>query len=455
MIDDDADERRARTEACSAWQRQADAGSMPLVGVVGSWTATSVLALTLVLVTLRMLGAVQSGAADLAVGSIGVAMALALLGGSWLLMRRGRRAVRSWIERAREADVEAHCPRCDAPLLARGAECSGARACGACGATLRESEGLLILAHRDSAWRQRRWSGAARARLSAVRRPTVLLLGPATLVPATLAAIYVLAAAAGASGASVGPPVSGETAFAPGEPTEGRAFADPEPEERLPSGAWTRAAAPMWLSTQVLALRGSHFAFGAIVNTSDDRAFVVFADGDTRWVSRDQLAAPELAEGDRIEIFDGARFVQGTLRERIGEALRVRLDGGDEVWTSVARLRARADAAHVRGEGLEGRVPPGSWVEIEVDQGVWRPGLVVDGLGEPLRVALSDGSAHQAERRRTRPQHVGPGVEVWVDGWREPVLVARRVGHALAVVDARGRRSWTALSRVRRRIVAP
>jgi hypothetical protein len=49
-----------------------------------------------------------------------------------------------------------------------------------------------------------------------------------------------------------------------------------------------------------------------------------------------------------------------------------------------------------------------------------------------------------------RAQRIGPGIRVWVEGWPRPVIVASRVGDALAVVDETGARRWTALSRVRR-----
>ena len=98
-------------------------------------------------------------------------------------------------------------------------------------------------------------------------------------------------------------------------------------------------------------------------------------------------------------------------------------------------------------------MPPGAWIEAEVGPGVYRPGIAVDAREGPdrLLVATSDGAERWVERDAVSAQQLGPGARVWVDGRSAPALVAARVGHALAVVDPDGTRSWTSLARVRRR----
>src|SRR5690606_70984 len=117
---------------------------------------------------------------------------------------------------------------------------------------------------------------------------------------------------------------------------------------------------------------------------------------------------------------------------------------------SASQVRVRSDAAHIRGAGLHSDVPPGAWVEARVEGAVWRPGLAVGADIARSWVTFSDGTGRWVSSRDVRPQRLGPGVRVWIDGWSESAVVAARIGHALAVVTDDGSRGWTALSRVRR-----
>jgi hypothetical protein len=213
----------------------------------------------------------------------------------------------------------------------------------------------------------------------------------------------------------------------------------------------TRRHAALSVGTQVLARREEALAYelAVIVRVDGARAFVVYADGRSAWIGERDVLAPELAAGDAVQAWNGSRFVPAEIVERVGPALRVLRADGVRTWTSDARVRVRGDAMHARGEGIDSDVPSEAWIEARIDD-AWRPGIAVWRRMGRVQVALSDGSAHWLDIDEVRPQRIGPGVRVRVDGWPRSVIVAARIGHALAVVDEDGTRSWTALSRVAR-----
>jgi len=213
-----------------------------------------------------------------------------------------------------------------------------------------------------------------------------------------------------------------------------------------PVGETTRRRAPLLIGTQVLASRagGPYHELAVIVRVREHTAFVVYAEGSSAWVRARDVLVPEVAVADAVEMFDGVRFVPGIIRARLGSALLV-----DGAWSSVSRMRVRVDATHVGGEGRTSEVPPDAWVEARVDD-AWHPGVSVDSIELRQRVVLGDGTGRWFGPEDLRPQQLGPGARVWVEGRDEPHIVAARVGHALAVVAPGGDRSWTSLARVRR-----
>ncbi len=443
-----------RREARRAWEEEALRAVLPplsslllcaVVVLAGAFTLGGV-ALRMALLHTGRTGAIVTTLA------VGLTLAALLVVVPLRALWRGRTRAKSAVASARAARTSgASCPRCGAPLLARAHHEAGARSCGGCGATLLEAEGLLVAHASEPRWRELRWRAGARARLALPPRAS-WPLSPALLVACTVAglgALWMTAALLGGAPPSI---VEAPLALDRQVSMHATAHAASEPAA-LPAGTSTRPRAPLWMGTQVLARRGRgpYHELAVIVRVDAARAFVVYASGASAWVGPRDLLAPELAEGDAIEIAEGAGFAPATLAGRVGEALEVRRADGTTLWTSAAVVRVRSDARHAMGEGLADDIPAGAWVEAR-DHGVVRPALQVEASpdGAQALVAFSDGSARWVARDDVEVQRIGPGVLVWVDGAREPMIVAARVGHALAVVSRGGERSWTALSRVRR-----
>ncbi|MCB9598344.1 MAG: hypothetical protein H6719_36860 [Sandaracinaceae bacterium] len=407
-------------------------------------TGSVTVALVAQVMARRVAGADALGLAVSIALALGVALGLPLA-----LTRRSRRRLDREIAEARARAGSVDCPRCARPLLARGPDVVARRTCGHCAAPLLEAEGLLVVDLADSGHRAARWSAAARHRLRHVRPRRE---GPVLWFATSLLGLAVLAVGARVAGVGAGSTPLLEMALGThaDRPIDGTARARNDDDEGsvLPVGPATRPRAPLWVGTQVLARRGAGpwHQLAVIVRVSPPSAFVVFADGDADWVGADGLLAPEIAVGDRVQIYDGRRYVAAAVTERLGPAVRA-----DAVWTSMGRLRIRVDALHATGEGRESDVPLDAWVEAEVEPGQWRPGVTVRTEGLRRLVALSEGAARWFEHEEVRAQGVSPGAWVWTDDRRAPRLVAARVGHALALVDDRGDRGWAALSQVRRR----
>lgn len=442
-----------RREAERAWSEEARRAVMPpfaslfllcVVVIVGALTLAGVAVRLSLLFEGRPLAVTTTLA-------VGLALAAALVVVPVVGLVRSRARARVAIASARGARTGACCPRCDAPLLARGDDDAGTRSCGGCGAALLEAEGLLIVHASEPRWRELRWRASARGRL-ALPSSVPWQLSPSLWTTCTIAGLGVLWASAAALGGAPPSTVEAPLALDRQVSMHGTARASSEAPS-LPAGASTRARAPLWIGTEVLARRGQepYHELAVIVRVDVPRAFVVYASGASGWVRARDLLAPELASGDALEIAEGAGFVPVELVDRIGEALHVRRADGSTHWTSAASMRVRSDARHHTGEGLDDEIPPGAWIEVR-DGTVLRPALQVEASddGERAYVAFSDGSARWIDEDDVLVQGIGPGVRVWVDGASAPMIVAARVGHALAVVGADGARSWTALSRVRR-----
>lgn len=394
---------------------------------------------------------------------VGAALVLTIVGGPLVIARRRRQAARA--ARARAPRVS-RCPRCSAPIGARGEDEAAARECGACGGALLEAEGLIIAHARDAEWRRRRWRGQARAQLKGAghagsaavgappRRAGEWALSPMLWIGGSAVALGIIWTSAAALGGQGLEAPLGLDRQVPLHPLS----LEPASSARADTselGPPTRPRAPLWTGTSVLAAHGApHYHEPAvIVRVDEPSAFVVYASGESAWVHARELYAPHLAVGDAVEVRDGDAFVRAQLLRRIGSAALVSDESGRERWTSLARLRVRSDARHAPG-GADGRssseVPADAWVEARVG-GSMRPGIVVERAadGASARVVLSDGSARWIARGDLERQRIGPGARLSVEG-RGSRIVAARVGDALAVLDARGRRSWTSLARVRR-----
>lgn len=440
---------RWRAEAERAWRSAARARRWPSLAeraLLAAVAVASALAFAAIAARLALLGEVPG-----AIPVLGAALALLFAVGPWIAWRAARRRAERDLGRARARRVGLRCPRCEAPLLAHDSEHAGERDCGACGGRLIEARGLAIAGASDPEVREARWRAQALARI-APSPPPWSCSGRLWLAGAALGigGLWGCAAAVSGPGALRAPLgyVREVPRLSAPRSAEGRASAAAEAE--LPSGRATRPLAPLWVGTQVLARKGDGSAWhhlAVIVRARGGEAFVVYADGDSDWVERRGILAPELARDDVIEVWDGARWVPARVRERVGPALR--LEGSGAEWTSAARVRVRVDAPHERGQGRRYEIPPGAWVEARLGE-VWRPGLAVDQARRRLFVALSDGTRRWFHEDDVRAQQLGPGARVYLDGEPGTRIVAARIGHALAVVDDQGRRGWTSLARVRR-----
>jgi hypothetical protein len=446
---------RPSSEACArearrAWFEQARRRALPpepalLVALaasgVGAFTVAAVAWRSSALFEGRPLAAT-------AVVAIGAALAIAVLGVPLVALRRGW--VTALAARTSARSEVVRCPRC---AVERAPDEPGDR-CAACGGALLGAEGLWIASSSDPHLRALRWAAAARARVgTSIRARPFWPFSSVLAITSTLASVGVVWCTAALLGGTAASAVEAPLALDRQVSLHGTALASPPAAHDLPPGPPTRPRAPLWSGTQVLARRGSgpYHELGFVVRTERSRGFVVYASGGSAWLRGADLLAPELAPGDAIEVSDGLRFTPATLVYRMGTAFRVRLHDGTAHWTGAARVRVRSDARHTAGEGLESEVTPGAWIEARVGD-VLLPGLAVGTSRDHMRtrVVFADGSFRWVPRRAVRPQRIGPGVTVWVEGADGPRIVAARVGDALVVVDEVGARSWTALSRVRR-----
>ena len=454
MSEEPRSEVELRAEARAAWDLEGRRSALPslpeatlsaAVAVVGAGTVVAVGA------RLAMLFATRPAALAGVIAVSALLTGLLVLGPA-LAWRRGARRARALADEASRRRRNVVCPRCHAPILARGEEEAGARECGSCGATLLEALGLVVHDIRDPRWRALRWRAAARSRLGAAGDERSISLSPRAWLAATVLSLGAL----WATGAAVGGDLPPRTLEAPlGRareiPHHGIALAQGE-ARALPAGPTTRPRAPEWEGTMVLARMdgGALHRLGVIVRVRDRRAFVVYADGDSEWLGRADLLSPEIADGDAVLMEDGSALVDATVIGRVGPAIELRLADGRTVWTNASVVRIRSDGAHQRGRGAHSPIPPGAWVEAHAGAGVWRPGIAVGSDPSGLLIAFSDGTERWVRRDETRAQALDPGARVWVDGRGAEAIVAARIGDALVVVDPDGTRSWTALSRVRR-----
>ena len=199
---DAPDEAALRVEARGAWRDEVRRAVLPsapqrtlalVIGAVGAFT--------LIAIGWRVARLFEGWAVGLVAG-LGALLALALASGPWLVRRRLLQEGEARRVRASEERKSAGCPRCGAPVLARGRADAGARPCGRCGAILLEAEGLLIQHIAHARWRQQRWRSAARQRLEGRKPRAALVLSPSLWLGSTafaLGALWLVAAQGHAS----------------------------------------------------------------------------------------------------------------------------------------------------------------------------------------------------------------------------------------------------------------
>jgi hypothetical protein len=122
----------------------------------------------------------------------------------------------------------------------------------------------------------------------------------------------------------------------------------PGPTPSAPAPSAPAPIAPGEVGSSVLVdYHGRGLRFGATVTArgDDGRLHVVYLDGESEWVAANRVGADELGEGDVVHIrrtWEPPVWVRGRIRQRIGSALRVELDDGGMMWTSMLRVRVPA-----------------------------------------------------------------------------------------------------------------
>lgn len=82
---------------------------------------------------------------------------------------------------------------------------------------------------------------------------------------------------------------------------------------------------------------------GVVCQADDGRLFIQFDDGDRAWLSPFEVLPLDLSEGTLVHgrWQGGTQYLPGVVAERVGDAIRILYDDGDEEWTSVSMVRLR------------------------------------------------------------------------------------------------------------------
>ena len=109
-------------------------------------------------------------------------------------------------------------------------------------------------------------------------------------------------------------------------------------------------------SSVLVDYHGQGLRFGATVTArgDDGRLHVVYLDGESEWVAPNLVGPDDLAEGDVVHIrrtWEPPAWVRGRIRQRVGPALRIELDDGGMMWTSLLRVRVPRRGASPPSEG--------------------------------------------------------------------------------------------------------
>lgn len=232
-----------------------------------------------------------------------------------------------------------------------------------------------------------------------------------------------------------------------------------EPREETP-------AEPVAVSTPVWAnFHDTGFYFhGIVVERRDDMHRVLYSDGASEWLPASALLPDSLGEDAQVHVRAGidAEFQSATVARRMGQALYVRLAGGDERWTSLPHVRFQAGGPGTPARGQEpvaANVVPGGEVGSEVLVNYQLQGLrfaaTVTALEEGrVHVVYLDGETEWTPRETISADDIAEGSVVHVRrSWEPPVWVRGRVqqryGTALRVQLDDGGVAWTTMFRIR------
>lgn len=80
-----------------------------------------------------------------------------------------------------------------------------------------------------------------------------------------------------------------------------------------------------------------------VVLVEEGRYFVIFDDFDREWLDADLLRDDDVDAGTSVECrWQGeSLYYPGTIRKRIGNAIHVLYDDGDEEFTTIAHIRVQ------------------------------------------------------------------------------------------------------------------
>lgn len=80
---------------------------------------------------------------------------------------------------------------------------------------------------------------------------------------------------------------------------------------------------------------------GTVAGESDGEYYIIFDDFDREWVSIQQISYDYLGEGDQVQSrwMGDLTYYWGTIVERIGDAIYIIYDDGDEEVTTINHVR--------------------------------------------------------------------------------------------------------------------
>ncbi len=240
---------------------------------------------------------------------------------------------------------------------------------------------------------------------------------------------------------------------------------DEEPE--------TEPAEPVEIGTPVWAnFHDTGFYFhGVVVERREDMHRVIYSDGASEWLPAAALLPDSLRDDAHVHVRSGmdSEFASAVVLRRLGQALYVRLAGGDERWTTLPHVRFQAGDTAIPARGEEpvaanaaptGEV--GSDVLVNYQLQGLRFGATVTARAEDgrLHVVYLDGESEWTPRQTTGADDVAEGSVVHVRrSWEPPVWVRGRVqqrlGPAVRVQLDDGGLAWTTMLRVRVPVADP
>jgi hypothetical protein len=240
----------------------------------------------------------------------------------------------------------------------------------------------------------------------------------------------------------------------------------PAREEQRAAATPPVPAEPVEIGTPVWAnFHDSGFYFHAVVVERREAMHrVLYADGASEWLPAESLLPDALREDAHVHVRPsfGEEFQEAVVSRRLGQAVYVRMAGGDERWTALphVRFRDREQGIPARGDAPVTMTAdpgqPGAAVLVDYQlQGLRFPGTITarhdDGR---VHVVYLDGESEWAYAATAAPDRADVGMVVHVRrSWEPPVWVRgriqRRMGSALAVELDDGGIAWTSTLRIR------